>query len=175
MLRLFSKFSFWLFGWTIDGQVPVHKKYVLIGAPHTTNWDFVIAIMAKSILRMRANFIGKHTLFQPPFGFLFKWLGGHPVDRTKSNDLVQAVVDIFNKEEEFVLGIAPEGTRSKVDKWKTGFYHIALLAQVPIVMGVFDYTNKRLVLSEPFYPTGDLEKDMVTIRGYYVGFGGSGN
>ena len=170
MFRLCSKFALWLFGWKIEGSLPVVKKYVIIGAPHSSNWDFVLAILAKFSLQIPANFIGKHTLFRPPFGFVFRWLGGKPVDRSKANNLVKAIVEIFNREESMVLGIAPEGTRSKVEKWKTGFYYIAHLAQVPVVMAVFDYPGKRLIFSPPFYTTGDLEKDMVVIKDYYRSF-----
>ena len=111
-------------------------------APHTSWWDFPVGVLVNSGMRLRANFVGKHTLFSWPIGYLFRWLGGVPVDRRQKNNFVSATVEAFHQNERLHLVIAPEGTRKKVDKFKTGFYHIARLAGVPIVLTKFDWKNK---------------------------------
>ncbi len=168
-LRPFYLLIFKLIGWRVEGSFsPDLKKYIVAVAPHTSNWDFVIGVMARSITKIqRAKFLGKSALFKPPFGALFRWLGGYPVDRTSSHDMVQQVVDIFNRHDEFILAIAPEGTRKKVAKLKTGFYYIALQAKVPIVSVGFDYQQKRVVIAQPFYPTGEVEADMELLIKFY--------
>src|SRR5690606_22564644 len=125
MMRLVSKLVLKLLGWKSAGTFPDHlKKYVVIVAPHTSNWDFVIGLLFRKALRLEhAKFLGKHQLFKPPFGWLFRWLGGYPVDRTSSHNLVDQVVKIFHGHDEFVLALSPEGTRQRVDKLKTGFYN----------------------------------------------------
>jgi hypothetical protein len=124
--------------------------------------------MARSILRMEeAKFLGKNSLFKPPFGWLFRWLGGYPVDRSSSHDMVQQVVDIFNSHDRFILALAPEGTRKKVHKLRTGFYYIAKGAGVPIVPVGFDFSTKRVILAEPMMPTDNFDKDMETLLAFY--------
>jgi 1-acyl-sn-glycerol-3-phosphate acyltransferase len=156
-------------GWRITGQFPPDlKKYIVAVAPHTSNWDFVIGVMARSIVRMEhAKFLGKDSLFKPPFGWFFKWLGGYPVNRSQSHDVVHQVVDIFNAHDEFILALAPEGTRKKVDKLRTGFYYIAKGAQVPIVPVGFDFSHKEIVIGEPMYPTDNFEKDINSLLAFY--------
>ncbi len=155
-------------GWKIVGTYPKDlKKFIIIGVPHTSNIDFLLGVFTKFITGVPMNFIGKESLFKPPFGFIFKALGGTPVDRTKRVNMVQAIIDIFNEKSEFVLAISPEGTRKKAKKWKTGFYHIAKGANVPIVFNSFDFGNKHYVISEPYYLTGDLEKDFLYFHNYY--------
>ena len=173
-MRLLSKFIFkTIFGFKIVGEFPKNlKKYVLIGAPHTSWYDFVIGILARSVTQEKMNFIGKDSLFKAPFGFIFRWLGGTPVDRSKSNNLVDAIVQTFNSKDEFRLALSPEGTRKKVDKLKTGFYYIAKGAKVPIVMFTLDFENKQILIAEPFYPTDDKEKDFTIIREFYKGVKG---
>ena len=168
-MRLISKFIFsTIFGWKIVGEFPKEpKKYVLIGAPHTSWYDFVIGILARSVTQVKINFIGKDSLFKAPFGFIFRWLGGTPVDRSKSNNLVDAIVQTFNSKDEFRLALSPEGTRKKVEKLKTGFYYIAKGANVPIVMFTLDFGNKQIAIAEPFYPSEDKEKDFAIIRNFY--------
>ncbi len=160
---------FRLIGWTIEGSFPQGlKKFIIAVAPHTSNWDFVIGIMARSILKIqRARFLGKSSLFKAPFGTLFRKLGGYPVDRSSSHDMVQQVVDIFDAHEEFILAIAPEGTRKKVAKLKTGFYYIAKKAKVPIIPCGFDFKMKMVVVGQPFYATEDAESDMEFLRTFY--------
>ena len=143
------------------------KKYVVIAAPHTSWQDFPIAILARMSSGTMVNFIGKNSLFKGPFGFFFRGLGGTPVDRTKNNNLVDAIVDIFNSKEEFKLGLSPEGTRKKVEKWKTGFYYIAKGANVPIVMATLDFENKIIKISKPYFTTDDKEKDFKFFYAYY--------
>lgn len=158
---MISKFIFTtILGWKFNGEFPKEiKKYVLIGAPHTSWKDFFVGLFSKNITKTKLNFVGKKALFKPPFGFFFKSLGGAPIDRSKSTNVVDAIINVFNSKEEFRLAISPEGTRQFVEKWKTGFYYIATGAKVPIVMFGFDFGNKEVKLSKPFYPTGNIESD----------------
>lgn len=170
MFRAVAKFIYFkLMGWTVDGSFdPKIKKYIIILAPHTSSLDFPIGVMSRSILKIGdAKFLGKSSLFKWPFGFIFRALGGHPVDRTKSNNLVDAVVDIFDSKEKFAVALAPEGTRSKVEKLKTGFYHIAVKAKIPIIKVGLDYGNKRMLVDTPFYPSGKIDQDMPLIIDFY--------
>jgi 1-acyl-sn-glycerol-3-phosphate acyltransferase len=173
-MKGFSKFIFTtVLGWKIDHDFPRDlKKYVVIAAPHTSWQDFPIAILARNVSGEKINFIGKDSLFKPPFGFFFKALGGAPVDRSKSNNLVDGIVDIFNSREEFRLGLSPEGTRKKVEKWKTGFYYIAKGAKVPIIMATLDFGKKQVKISDPYYPTDDMEKDFEHFHAFYEGVKG---
>lgn len=170
MLRAIYKLIFYnLLGWRIEGNFDLNiKKYIVIVAPHTSNWDFIIGVMARSILGIKdAKFLGKSQLFKWPYGFIFRALGGYPVDRSRHNNLVEAAVAIFNSKERFAMALAPEGTRKKVDKLKTGFYHIAVQAKIPIYMVGFDYVKKTIFIRHPFYPTGNVEEDMRVIVDYF--------
>lgn len=169
MLRPLYLLIFKLIGWKTEGEFPHHlKKYIIAVAPHTSNWDFVFGIMTRSIMKIQtAKFLGKDNLFKPPFGWFFRAVGGYPVNRSKNSDMVQQVVDIFNNHEEFILGLAPEGTRKKVDKLRTGFYYIAKKANVPIVPCGFDYAKKTIVAREPFYPTDNFEADIDSLLEFY--------
>lgn len=143
------------------------NKFIIAVAPHTSNWDFPVGLAARSVLRIEnAQFLGKSQLFGPPFGWFFRMLGGHPVDRSSSHDMVEQVVRIFDRHEHFILAMAPEGTRKKVSKLRTGFYFIAKGAQVPIVPVGFDFAKKEVVVHEPIFPT-DMEKDMEAILAFY--------
>ncbi|PQJ74451.1 1-acyl-sn-glycerol-3-phosphate acyltransferase [Polaribacter gangjinensis] len=168
-MKRFAGFIFFnILGWKMDTNFPTHlKKYVVIAAPHTSWVDFPIAILARMSSGIMINYIGKDSLFKGPFGFIFRALGGTPVDRSKNNKLVDAIVDIFNSKEEFRLGLSPEGTRKKVTEWKTGFYYIAKGAKVPIVMATLDFENKRIKISEPYYTTDNMEKDFEVFKGFY--------
>lgn len=169
MFRPLYLFIFRLTGWSVEGSFSRElKKYIVAVAPHTSNWDFVIGVMARSIVRIqRAKFLGKSALFRPPYGWLFRWLGGYPVDRASSHDMVHQVVEIFNRHEEFILAIAPEGTRKKVPKLKTGFYHIARQARVPIIPCGFDFQRKKIVIGQPFYPSANADADMDLLRKFF--------
>lgn len=173
-MQRFSKFIFTrLLGWKLVGHFPTHiNKYVIIAAPHTSWRDFPIAILARNSTGEKIRFIGKNSLFKRPFGWFFSALGGTPVDRSKNNNLVDAIVDIFNSTDQFRLGISPEGTRKKVDRWKTGFYYIAKGANVPIVMATLDFRNKQIKISEPYYTTDSKEKDFEYFHSYFKGVQG---
>ncbi|CAN5156493.1 lysophospholipid acyltransferase family protein [soil metagenome] len=154
-------------GWTIEGAAPRPRKFVIIGAPHTSNWDFVYFLGASDALDLKLSFIGKDSLFRWPFGGMMRDLGGIPIDRSKSSDLVQAMITEFATRDEFMLTIAPEGTRGKARQWRTGFYHIALGAGVPIVCGLMDYRRKVVGLGQAIMPTGDYDADMVELAKLY--------
>ncbi|CAM1333150.1 lysophospholipid acyltransferase family protein [Tenacibaculum aestuariivivum] len=172
---MISKFIFTkILGWKFNGEFPKElNKYVLIGAPHTSWKDFFIGLFSKTITGTKLNFVGKKALFKPPFGFIFKALGGTPIDRSKSTNVVEAIIKVFNNNDEFRLAISPEGTRQFVDKWKTGFYYIAQGANVPIVMFGFDFENKEVKLSKPFYPTGDMKADFDHFYQFYKNIKGA--
>ena len=168
MKRISRFILFTLLGWKLENDFPkTPLKYVVIAAPHTSWIDFPIAILTRMASGTMVHFIGKGSLFKPPFGFFFKMLGGTPVDRTKSNNMVDAVIDVFNSKDEFRLGISPEGTRKKVDNWKTGFYYIAKGANVPIVMATLDFGNKKVKISEPYYVTANKDKDFEVFYNYF--------
>ncbi|MBS1656244.1 MAG: 1-acyl-sn-glycerol-3-phosphate acyltransferase [Bacteroidetes bacterium] len=169
MLRLFSKLYLRLKGWKQTDAFPEgQKKFILIIAPHTSSSDFFIGIAFRSVLRLTyIRFLGKEELFKPPFGFLFRWLGGTPVKRSSSNNMVDQVVNLFNNHEEFCIALAPEGTRKKVERLKTGFYFIAKKAKVPIIMCGLDYENKTLRFSEPFFTTADEKDDFNKIISFF--------
>ncbi len=172
-MRAFSKFLLWLWGFRLEGDPATHlpqRIYAVI--PHTSNWDFPLGLLVRSAAGIRVQFVGKDSLFKSPLGFIFRWLGGYPVDRSRSSHYVEMVVELFKKHPKFALAIAPEGTRKKVDRLKTGFYHIARLAGVPIILTKFDFANKKVVFSDPFYPTGDQEKDFLKIYAYFKGVRG---
>jgi 1-acyl-sn-glycerol-3-phosphate acyltransferase len=156
----------------ITGDIPDLSKFVIIGAPHTSNWDFVLGMGMLFALRLRVSWIGKHTLFKPPFGPLMRWMGGIPIDRNAAGDLVEQVAAAFDGEDKLVIGIAPEGTRRRVDRWKTGFYRIAAGAGVPIVIGMIDFGRRELRVDSVFQPTGDMESDLDVIRSRYRGVSG---
>ena len=169
LLRLLAVSILKVVGWTSIGSKVSIPKYVLIGAPHTSNWDFPLMLMVVLELRLQLFWLGKHTLFPFPFSGFVKWLGGIPINRTKSHNVVYEIVDQFKNNDNFVVLVPPEGTRRKVSEWKTGFYHIANNAKVPILMGYVDAENKEAGFADFFYPTGDLENDMKEIRGFYAG------
>ncbi|HSM48074.1 MAG TPA: 1-acyl-sn-glycerol-3-phosphate acyltransferase [Draconibacterium sp.] len=158
--------AFWKYylkknGWQIVGEYPYHlPKLVVAVAPHTSAWDFIVGLAVRSRLKLHhVKFLGKQELFKPPFGFIFRWLGGTPVDRFSKRNLVEQVVDQFNENDRFTIVLSPEGTRKKVNRLRSGFYHIAVGALAPILMVGFDFANRKIILSEPFYPTGNFEAD----------------
>jgi len=156
-------------GWTIEGSAPTTtRKFVIIAAPHTSNWDFVYFLGAADALNLKLSFMGKASLFRWPFKTLMKDLGGVPIDRSQSRDTVQAMADEFARRDEFMLTIAPEGTRGKAGGWKTGFYNIALKAGVPMVPGFMDYKRKVVGLGPAMIPSGDYEKDLATLAAFYA-------
>jgi 1-acyl-sn-glycerol-3-phosphate acyltransferase len=174
LFRVLSVIYLRLAGWRVPGKLPAGaRKSVLIAAPHTSNWDLPYTVMVAFVLRLNVHWMGKASLFRFPFGGLMRWLGGIAVDRSKSTNLVAASADaIARASGALQLIVPPEGTRSKTGCWKTGFYHIAQVAQVPIVMAYMDYANKVSGLGPVFVPTGDLEADMLTIKAFYAPFTG---
>lgn len=157
-----------IIGWKIEGGLPENeRKFVIIVAPHTSNWDFLLGVIIRGAMGFRANFLGKDSLFKKPFGFFFRSLGGIPVNRNASQNMVEQVVEVARKRKSFILAIAPEGTRGKVKKWRTGFYYIALNAKMPIIMCQFDREYKVARFLRPFYPTGNSEKDLDYIKSQF--------
>lgn len=165
-----------LLGWQVDGHYSILQnnlpQAVLIAAPHTSWHDFYIGVLVRAVLGIKVNFIGKKELFVFPFGYFFRALGGRPINRQNSQDKVKAIAQLFNENDRFRIALAPEGTRKKVDKWRTGFYYIAKAANVPIVMFTLDFKNKRNTFSKPFYPTDDVEADFKHLRAFYNGVKG---
>ncbi|MEN7550966.1 aminopeptidase [Rapidithrix thailandica] len=170
ILKPLFRFILWLFNWKVVNNRPKHlKKCVIIVAPHTSNWDFPITALARSVLDLGwAKFIAKHTLFKPPLGQFFHWLGGIPVDRSKRNSLVEQVAEEINRHEKIFVAIAPEGTRSHVEDWKSGFYHIAREAKVPILCGYVDYYRQEVGVDNLFYPTDNKEEDIQKLKEFYT-------
>jgi 1-acyl-sn-glycerol-3-phosphate acyltransferase len=154
-------------GWTHHVDAPSEKKYVLIVAPHTSNWDFLLMFPVGLLLKRRVRFMIKHSVFVGPVGSVLRWLGGIAVERSSRHNFVQQMVDEFAQAEEMVLIITPEGTRSPVPEWKRGFYHIAHEAGVPIVRCFLDTGRRRAGIWAPFYPTGQVEADLKKLRADY--------
>jgi len=166
-----TKFIFHkLLGWKIVGDFDRSiKKSVVIVAPHTTNFDFIVCSFTRRILKTQINFVGKKALFVWPIGWYFRWMGGEPLERKKSQNKVEATVSVFESLEEFRLAIAPEGTRKKVEGWRTGYYYIALQAKVPIIPVSLDYPSKTISIGKEFYPTGSVEIDEPKLREFFKG------
>lgn len=172
MIRRITRKILELLGWRYEGEFPNEPKMVLIGAPHTSNWDFFLAMAIMFSLGIRMSWLAKHTFVGGPMGPILRWLGGIPVDRRSSHGLVDQIVDAYRQRDKLLLAISPEGTRSRVHRWKTGFYYIALGAGVPIMPVVADYGRKVVGLRELIWPTGDLEADMERIKANFVGVQG---
>ncbi|MCS7035735.1 MAG: lysophospholipid acyltransferase family protein [Saprospiraceae bacterium] len=171
---MFSKISALLlrwWGWKVVGRYPYDvPKLVMMVAPHTSNWDFVVGVLVKFAYRLKASYVGKHTLFRWPFGSFFRWLGGIPVDRSRRNNFVATMVEAFHRAERLHLVLSPEGTRKKVERFKTGFYHIARSAGVPIALCKFDWARKEVYFDpQLFWPTDDEGKDLAYLWNYYKG------
>ncbi|MEE2930994.1 MAG: 1-acyl-sn-glycerol-3-phosphate acyltransferase [Bacteroidota bacterium] len=164
MKKLISKIIFSLLGWEIITSSYFPEKCIIVAAPHTSNWDFLFGRCFSYIVDIKPKYLAKSQLFIPVLGYLLKLNGGVPVYRDSKNDIVQQMVSLFQKHKKFILGIAPEGTRSKVEKWKTGFYYIALEAKVPIILTGIDYKKKVIGVIGKLIPTGDFNKDMKYIQ-----------
>lgn len=171
--KLYRFIFFTLMGWKIKGVFPPEiKKCVIIVVPHTSWHDFYIGLFTRGIVGLEMHFVAKKELFRFPFGFYFRWMGGAPLDRSGNLNKVDAIASIFKTRDEFRLAIAPEGTRKKVEKWKTGFYYISLEAKVPIMPVSFDYGKKTVGIGEPFYPTGNHESDIKILEKHFKGVTG---
>jgi 1-acyl-sn-glycerol-3-phosphate acyltransferase len=168
LVRWISAAYLKLTGWKVCGGWPGLEKAVLVAAPHTSNWDGLNMLATAGFYRVKLRWMGKASLTRGPFGWLMKALGCVPIDRSQSNDVVRIMSEAFGASERIVLAIPPEGTRSAVREWKSGFYHIAVAAGVPIVLSVLDYGTKRVSLAAVIYPSGDYEADLAVIRGFYA-------
>jgi 1-acyl-sn-glycerol-3-phosphate acyltransferase len=156
-----------LLGWRLDQRLPDTHKYLIIGAFHTSNWDMPLGLLGLWALGLKPRWVAKHTLFRWPLGPFLKAIGGIPVDRRAHTGFIDRIAAAYDACDELVVTIAPEGTRSKTDYWKTGFYYIAIAAKVPIALGYIDYPNKRLGIGGMLNPSGDIEADMAIIRDFY--------
>jgi len=154
-------------GWRIEGRHPGIDKFVITGAPHTSNWDFVFFLGATNALGIRPSFMGKHTLFKGPLARFMRDMGGISVDRSKRANYVEQVVAEFDRRDDLALVIAPEGSRGSDGAWRSGFYHIALGAGVPIVPAWVDHATMRGGLGEPIWPSGDYRADLLRIAEFY--------
>jgi len=171
-MRWLAKFIYFkVLGWNVVGNTSMSKdsvkKAVLIAVPHTSWHDFYIGVLLRKVIGVKSNFIGKQELFIGPFGWYLKAIGGAPIDRSSNQNKVEAIAKLFEERDEFRLALAPEGTRKKVSEWRTGFYYIAKAANVPIIMFTLDFQNKQNRISEPFYPTDDIEVDFAFMKNFF--------
>lgn len=167
MLSSFSQFILWLLGWKVILPKFKETSYVIIAAPHTSNWDFIIGRLAVGSVGIPQKVLMKKEMFFFPLKYILKSLGALPIDRKGSIRMVDYIIEQFKQDKDFIFSISPEGTRGYVEKWKTGFYHIAINAKVPLVLGRLDYKKKVLEFSNVFYPSGDFSKDFVEIVRYF--------
>jgi 1-acyl-sn-glycerol-3-phosphate acyltransferase len=163
----FGRFMLRVGGWGLEGTLPDEPKAILLVAPHTSNWDFPLGVWVQFALRLQASFLGKHTLFWWPFGVFLRSIGGIAIDRSKAAGIADDSTRAFSESDRMMLVIAPEGTRSKSKKWKSGFYRIAVAAEVPILLIAFDYRRKVIRLGPLFRPTGDYEKDLPEVQSHF--------
>ena len=161
-----------LTGWKIEGDFPPEPKLIVIGAPHTTNWDFVVMLGVMTSFALKSSFMGKESLFKGPFGFIMRRLGGVSIRREIRESVVEQMANAFAAASSLLLVIAPAGTRHRSDHWKSGFYHIARTARVPIVPARINYARKMVAIGPPLRPSGDLTADMDVLRHFFAG--GSG-
>ena len=172
LLRKIARFGINISGWTIKGIVPDEERIVIIAAPHTSNWDFVLAMLAIFGLNIKLRWLGKHSIFKPGFKNFFKWLGGIPVYRDNPSSLIDNVVKIVKREKSIVIAMTPEGTRKKVKRWKTGFLRIAKQTHSKILLISIDAPTKSIEIGKVFNPTGNSEDDLAFIQKYYSSFRG---
>jgi 1-acyl-sn-glycerol-3-phosphate acyltransferase len=168
MLERGARWFLRLAGWQVEGAKPHLRRFVLVGAPHTSNWDFVFFLAFAAVLDLKVSWLGKHALFRPPLGWLMRRLGGIPVVRHRCENTVSRMRHVFQDRESLVLALSAEGTRKYTPRWKSGFYHIARAARVPIVLGYLDYTRRRGGFGPTILPTGDIRNDMDEIRDFYA-------
>ncbi len=169
-MQALAKFIYYkILGWKTVGAFPDVDKCVIIVVPHTSWVDFFLGLLIRKVWNQEINYIGKKSLFDSPFGWFFRWTGGAPIDRSKSNDTVRATAKVFETRKVFRLTLAPEGTRKKVTEWKTGFYYIAKEAKVPIVMVAFDFGKKQIKVSQPHFPSENMEQDLKVYKEFYKG------
>lgn len=167
MKRWLGQFYLKLFGWRLVGERPPVKKCVIVAAPHTSNWDVPVMLSMSYVLGIHVSWVGKHTLFVWPLGYLMRALGGVPVDRRSPHNAVEQLAAAFSRRDELYLMVPPEGTRGRAEYWKTGFYYIALAAGVPLILGLLDFKRREGGLYKVLHPTGDIHADMQQIREFY--------
>ena len=168
MIQALSRFILKIFGWQAELAVQMADKCVLVGAPHTSNWDFPLAILGMSAMGIKFNWVAKHTLFRWPLGYIMRSLGGIPLDRhSGGTGFAIKAVETFQELDHFVLAIAPEGTRHKTDYWKAGFYKIAAKSSVPIALGYVDFRKKKIGIGKVFMTSGDREGDFALVKDFY--------
>lgn len=172
ILRVIALILMKILGWKIYGQTPAISKYVLVWAPHTTNWDVFYGILLAYTLKVDVQYMAKEELCKGPFGPVMKWLAAIPIDRSKANNTVEATIQLFKENDKLIIAIPPEGTRSKAKAWKTGFYYIAHGAGVPIILAFADYKRKIGGIGPSIIPSGDIEADMEIIREFYANISG---
>nr|WP_315187773.1 1-acyl-sn-glycerol-3-phosphate acyltransferase [uncultured Flavobacterium sp.] len=171
--QIYQWIFFRIMGWKIIGSIdPNVKKCVMMVMPHTSAHDFYLGIFTRGITQLQMNWVGKKELFRFPFGFYFRYMGGEPLDRTGGLNKVDSIASIFERKEIFRLAVAPEGTRKYVNELKTGFYYIALKANVPIIPVAFNFGKKEVNLGAPLMPTGDIESDLSILKQHYIGVEG---
>ena len=158
-----------LVGWRFEGELPNFRKAIVIVAPHTSNWDFLLGVVAMFALGARFSWLGKRIVFLQPLGLVMRWLGGIPVDRSAPAGVVEQIVDEIRMSEKTLLALSPEGTRSPVQRWRTGFWRIAHGANIPIVPIFFDFGRRVIGITPPFHPTDDIDSDLTTLHKRYDG------
>lgn len=170
MLSWISNIILKLLRFRVEGRIPndVPKKLYLI-VPHTSNFDFPLGLLVRSAYKVETNYIAKHTLFRFPFGWFFRWSGGIPVNRVSKSNFIEQMVEVYKSNDRVSIGIAPEGTRSHVDRLRTGFYHIATGANIPICLVTFDWANRRVHFADPYHLTEAKEEEIAKIESYYSG------
>ncbi len=173
MFHFFSKLVLLkIFKWKVVGNFPKLPKCIIAVAPHTSNYDFMVGIMIRSILKEEINYVGKKELFNPLTSWFFVGLGGAPLNRKGNQNVVEGIVNIYNSRDTFRLAIAPEGTRKPVKEWKTGFYYIAKGANIPIQLVAFDYSKREIIFYPLFTPTDDVKQDFIKMKNYFKGVKG---
>jgi 1-acyl-sn-glycerol-3-phosphate acyltransferase len=155
-------------GWQPEGSRPAARRFVLIAAPHTSNWDLALLLLLGQVYGVRVSWMGKHTLFRGPMGWLMRLVGGVPVRRNRSNDLVSQMAAVLDASDRIALTVPAEGTRDYTSHWKSGFYHIARKADVPVVLGFLDYSRKQGGFGPEIILTGNVREDMDEIRSFYA-------
>lgn len=165
----FAELIYKRLGWSLEISIPDYPKCIICIAPHTSNWDFFYAQLVCKMLKWKARFLMKSTWFFFPLNYIFKAMGGIPVSRKSSNDLTETIVNMYRNSDSLILALTPEGTRKRVEKWRSGIIYIAKGANVPIVLAAIDYKKKHISLTDIYIPTGDVEKDMLFIKNYYKG------
>ena len=170
--RYLARTALRILGWEVSGNIPDEERIVVVAAPHTSNWDFILGMLTILALNVNLKWIGKSSIFKPGFKWLFKWLGGIPVDRNNPSSLMEDVKDIVAREKGLIIGMAPEGSRKKVTRWKTGFLRIAELTQAKILFFAIDAPSKCILIGDIFKPTGNVEEDLKFVKNYFMAFKG---